>query len=158
MADYYPLIARAVGGLEKNTGENRRALYERARSALVNQLRGVDPPLEESDITRERLALEDSIRKVELEASKRTRSETPEPEERQSLRDQGLRDFRGTVAEAEGLGDASAEANRSAHAAYDAVPGEHTSEHTSLTLSETPEPDSEPVPAAPYFAPYSPPL
>jgi hypothetical protein len=71
MADYHPLIARAVAGLEKNTGENRRALYERARAALVNQLRGVDPPLEESDITRERLALEESIRKVELEASKR---------------------------------------------------------------------------------------
>ncbi len=162
MADYYPLIARAVGGLEKNTGENRRALYERARSALVNQLRGVDPPLEESDITRERLALEDSIRKVELEASKR-RSDTLEAEERPSLRDQGLRDFRGSVTEAQGLGDASAEANRSAHAAYDAVPGEQTSEqtseHTSLTPSEPagPEPESEPAPAAPYFASYSPP-
>ncbi len=128
MADYYPLIARAVGGLEKNTGENRRALYERARTALVNQLRGVDPPLEESDITRERLALEDSIRKVELEASKRTRSDAAEAEEpRQSLRDQGLRDFRGSVTEAQGLGDATAEANRSAHAAYDAVPGDRES-------------------------------
>ena len=38
MADYYPLIARAVAGLDKNTGENRRALYERARAALVAQL------------------------------------------------------------------------------------------------------------------------
>ena len=37
MADYYPLIARAVTGLEKNTGEARRALYERARTALVVQ-------------------------------------------------------------------------------------------------------------------------
>ena len=71
MADYYPLIARAVAGLDKNTGENRRALYERARAALVNQLRGVDPPLEESDITRERLALEEAIRKLEVEAAKR---------------------------------------------------------------------------------------
>ena len=25
MADYYPLIARAIAGLEKNTGEARRA-------------------------------------------------------------------------------------------------------------------------------------
>ena len=41
MADYHPLILRAVEGLEKNTGENRRALYERARIALVAQLRGV---------------------------------------------------------------------------------------------------------------------
>ena len=44
MADYYPLVAKAVAGLEKNTGEGRRALYERARTALVAQLRGMDPP------------------------------------------------------------------------------------------------------------------
>mgnify|MGYP000562737572 CR=1 FL=1 len=35
MTDYQPLISRAVGGLENNTGENRRVLYERARSALA---------------------------------------------------------------------------------------------------------------------------
>src|SRR5262247_2238606 len=70
MADYYPLISRAVAGLEKNSGEARRALYERARAALLAQLRGVTPALEESDITRERLALEESIRKVEAEAAR----------------------------------------------------------------------------------------
>src|SRR5436853_7785135 len=73
MADYYPLIARAVAGLDKNTGENRRALYERARTALVAQLRGVQPALEESEITRERLALEEAIRKVEAEAARSAR-------------------------------------------------------------------------------------
>ncbi len=70
MADYYPLISRAVAALEKNNGENRRALYERARAALLAQLRGVTPALEESDITRERLALEESIRKVEAESAR----------------------------------------------------------------------------------------
>jgi hypothetical protein len=70
MADYYPLISRAVGALEKNTGENRRAIYDRARAALLAQLRGVTPPLDESDITRERLALEESIRKVEAESAR----------------------------------------------------------------------------------------
>src|SRR4029077_13513623 len=70
MADYYPLISRAVAGLEKNNGENRRALYELARAALLAQLRGVTPPLSESDITRERLALEESIRKVEAESAR----------------------------------------------------------------------------------------
>jgi hypothetical protein len=77
MADYYPLISKAVAGLEKNTGEGRRALYERARKALVDQLRGVQPPLSETDITRERLALEESIRKVETEAVRMTRAQVP---------------------------------------------------------------------------------
>jgi hypothetical protein len=63
MADYYPLIAKAVSGLEKSTGEARRALYDRARTALLAQLRGVEPALSEPDITRERLALEEAIRK-----------------------------------------------------------------------------------------------
>ena len=72
MADYYPLIARAIAGLDKNTGEARRALYERARTALVAQLRGTEPPLQESEITKERLALEEAIRKVEAEAARRS--------------------------------------------------------------------------------------
>ena len=49
MADYYPLIARAIAGLDPSApGEQRRALYERARSALIAQLRSVQPPLSES--------------------------------------------------------------------------------------------------------------
>src|SRR5690606_26281323 len=69
MTDYRPLLSRAVAGLDPNTGEARRAVYDRARTALVNQLRGLNPPLAEADITRERLALEDAIRKVEGEAA-----------------------------------------------------------------------------------------
>ena len=78
MADYHPLIARAVEGLGTSSGEARRALYERARAALVSQLRSIDPPLSEADITRERLALEDAIRKVEAETVRRSRAE-PRP-------------------------------------------------------------------------------
>jgi len=74
MADYYPLIARAIAGLDPSApGESRRALYERARAALISQLRGVQPPLSESEITRERLALEEAVRKVESEAAQRAR-------------------------------------------------------------------------------------
>ena len=79
MADYHPLILRAVEGLDKNTGENRRALYERARIALVAQLRGVQPALDESEITRERLALEEAIRKVEAESARKAREEPRQP-------------------------------------------------------------------------------
>src|SRR5271168_4510080 len=74
MADYYPLIARAIAGLDPSApGESRRALYERARAALITQLRSVDPPLSESEITRERLSLEEAVRKVESEAAQRAR-------------------------------------------------------------------------------------
>jgi hypothetical protein len=82
MADYYPLIARAIAGLDPSApGESRRALYERARSALIAQLRSVEPPLSESEITRERLALEEAVRKVESEAAQRARdaSRSPDP-------------------------------------------------------------------------------
>ena len=74
MADYYPLIARAIAGLDPQApGESRRALYERARAALIAQLRSVEPPLSESEITRERLSLEEAVRKVESEAAQRAR-------------------------------------------------------------------------------------
>src|SRR5579885_3569585 len=88
MADYYPLIAKAVAGLDKSTGETRRALYDRARTALLAQLRDVVPALSEPDITRERLALEEAIRKVEAEAVRRSRGEllTARQEPRQESR------------------------------------------------------------------------
>jgi len=175
MADYYPLIAKAVAGLDKSTGEARRALYERARTALVTQLRGVVPALSESEITRERLALEEAIRKVEAEAARKSRFDAPPerkrldrdapdpfkaptpprpasspasngasddagaestlsrtaadlrrrstpPPERSPMSGNGLQGFRNVVADAENLGDATAQAGRSAREAYNAVP------------------------------------
>jgi len=124
MADYLPLISRAVSSLDRNTGENRRVLYERARGALLHQLRSVEPALQESEITRERLALEDAIRKVEAESAMRQRTEAAEEAAAPpSILDKGLRGFRETVADAQDLGAAAAEANRLAHDVYVAMPG-----------------------------------
>lgn len=67
MADYYPLLSRAVSGLAESTPETRRMIYERARTALLQQLRSLEPPLSEADIARERLSLDDVIRRVEAE-------------------------------------------------------------------------------------------
>src|SRR6516165_10231610 len=78
MADYHPLITRAVEGLGNNTAEARRTLYQRARAESMAQLRSIDPPLSETEITRERLVLEDVIRKVEAESVRKARSE-PRP-------------------------------------------------------------------------------
>jgi hypothetical protein len=69
MADYFPLVARAVQGLEIKSANRRHMLYERARTALVTQLRLVSPRLDDQEITRERLALEEAIRKVERQST-----------------------------------------------------------------------------------------
>jgi SPOR domain len=75
MNDYYPVIARAVERLDTSTGEARRAVYERARKAVA-QLRSNQPTLLDADITKERLALEEAIRKVEAEAARKSPPET----------------------------------------------------------------------------------
>ena len=67
LADYYALMAYAAATLEKNPAASRRALYERARTILVAQMRKLDPPLTESAIRREQFALEEAIRKLEAE-------------------------------------------------------------------------------------------
>jgi hypothetical protein len=56
--DYYPLLARAAGALDRNTVEARRVLYARARIAQAGELRKLNPPLAEQEIALERLALE----------------------------------------------------------------------------------------------------
>jgi hypothetical protein len=66
VADYYALIARAVRGA--GTDESRRSIYDRARTAQLTHLRKVHPPPSETEINRERLALEEAIDRVECEA------------------------------------------------------------------------------------------
>src|SRR6202158_2543197 len=65
--DYYPTIAYAVSKLDKNTAEGRYALFERAKSLVVEELRGRRPPATEPEIVRECSALRAAIRKVESE-------------------------------------------------------------------------------------------
>lgn len=67
MADYYPLLSKAVFGLKTSTPETRGAIYERARKALLNQLRNMQPPAPEAAIEREARALDEAIARIELE-------------------------------------------------------------------------------------------
>lgn len=69
MANYYPLLARAIAGMPDSTAEQRAAVFDRARAALLAQLQSAEPQLSEADIARERLALEDAIRRIEDEAA-----------------------------------------------------------------------------------------
>ena len=65
MADYYPLIARAVEGLPEQSRDQRHAVYERARTALIAQLRNLNPPLSEAEIQQEGRSLDEAITRVE---------------------------------------------------------------------------------------------
>jgi hypothetical protein len=67
MAEYYPLLVRAVAALPNATPDARRKIYERARQALIGQLRKIDPPVPEADIEREGRALDDAVAKLEAE-------------------------------------------------------------------------------------------
>jgi hypothetical protein len=68
VADYYPLVSRAVAALEPNTFERRCALYNRACTAQASQLGKLDPPADNSVIAREREALEKAIYIIEAVA------------------------------------------------------------------------------------------
>jgi hypothetical protein len=68
VAEYYSLIFQAVSRSEPNAAETRGKIYDRARTAMLLQLRSVIPSITESDIGREQLALEEAIKKVETES------------------------------------------------------------------------------------------
>ena len=67
MANYYPLLANVIAALEDNSAELRRRLYESIRNGFLEQMRKHDPPLRDSYIKQEQIALEEAIRKVEAE-------------------------------------------------------------------------------------------
>jgi hypothetical protein len=64
--DYYPLLARAIAGLEEKTAGVRQAVYDHARAMLIRHMRDLDADL--SAGLSELHALEEAILKVELEA------------------------------------------------------------------------------------------
>lgn len=67
MADYYPLIARAVLALKDARAEERAPVYERARNALINHLRNIQPPVGPDALAAEEQALDLAIARVEAE-------------------------------------------------------------------------------------------
>jgi hypothetical protein len=70
MIDYHALILRTVAGLDPNTEETRRLVYERTRAALAQHLQALNPPLGEGERMHQRLALEEAFRRVEGEVAK----------------------------------------------------------------------------------------
>lgn len=65
MADFYKVLRKTIEALPVATGQARRSVYDRARTAISRQLDAMNPPLPPSEVSRQRLELEDSIRSVE---------------------------------------------------------------------------------------------
>ena len=82
MADYQELLHRAISQLPSNSGAARRAVYEKARAALVAQLKGISPPLPSQQITQYRLQLEENIVAVERLENERVLRELHELNQR----------------------------------------------------------------------------
>lgn len=67
MTDYYPLLSSVVAALDVNTAEVRRQLYDNARTGYPNYIGSLGRSLTDSEILRERTALEEVIRRLEAE-------------------------------------------------------------------------------------------
>ena len=82
MADYYSLLAKALANLpNKSLPSARRAIYDRARKALIGQLRTLEPALAETDVKREETALDAAIQRLETQfASPAAAPAKPAPE------------------------------------------------------------------------------
>ena len=71
MAEYYPLLAKAVSALDLDATEARHALYDRARKALIGQLRAATPSLSDAHIDSESRALDLAVARIEAEIAVR---------------------------------------------------------------------------------------
>jgi hypothetical protein len=67
MADFYPVLARAISRLSTHNPQVRQEIYDHARGFLTTQLSGHGQTASAAEITRERIALETAIRRVEAQ-------------------------------------------------------------------------------------------
>ena len=68
MADYYPVLARAVSVLANDTAQTRQKLYEYARSFLDKYLDRSNPQILNVDRLNERIAFEAAVLKLETKS------------------------------------------------------------------------------------------
>jgi hypothetical protein len=67
MADYYSILKKTISGLPRNTAENRKLVFGKARSMIERQLRSLDPSPSEQAIAAQLSALESAIEQLEFE-------------------------------------------------------------------------------------------
>jgi hypothetical protein len=66
-------MTKAVGSLDRNSSDARSRLYERARAALLTELRDAYPALDMSDMMAAQMLLELAIGEVEADAQRDSR-------------------------------------------------------------------------------------
>jgi len=67
MADYYSILLRAVTTPEAGNAQWRRDVYNRARHAVIKQMRSRRPPASPAEIATEQAALDTAIKRIEAE-------------------------------------------------------------------------------------------
>jgi hypothetical protein len=67
MADFYPVLSKAIAGLADQSPKTRAAIYDRAKLVLLTQLSKMQPPLPEAEIARQQQALDEVIARIERE-------------------------------------------------------------------------------------------
>jgi hypothetical protein len=68
VADYYPLLSRAVSRLAVNNAQTRQELYEYVRKVLVAELERNNPERSPQAALRERIEFETTVLKVEAKS------------------------------------------------------------------------------------------
>jgi lipoprotein-anchoring transpeptidase ErfK/SrfK len=95
MVDYFSILARAIAKLDANTPAARFSVYRRARRALADQLRLMEPELSESAVQTEKSALEAAIRRIETVPEQETPAEQLRVPKRPRRGTAGIRDLLG---------------------------------------------------------------
>jgi hypothetical protein len=75
MAGFYSILSKGINALDSNTLEARRRLYECATAALIAEMRGFDPALNQSEFQVAWRSLKEAIVKIEIEAAVETETE-----------------------------------------------------------------------------------
>lgn len=68
ISKYDDLLSRAVARLPHDAPDQRREMYERARAALLKQLRNLQPPISDANLVAEARAFNEAIERVEANA------------------------------------------------------------------------------------------
>jgi hypothetical protein len=77
MAGFYSILSRSIDALDPATPQARRRLYERATAALIAEMRGPDPALDQPEFQAAWRSLKEAIVRIETEtaAAERTQAE-----------------------------------------------------------------------------------